>query len=162
MGRFDERMIGVGPFFVRHCRPARLYQRRDVAGSQQSVGFRELGVHAVAPCKAVHCSGATDDLAASDKAVRITNTMATPGSACPLRCRIAIPLASWHTGRRTLAIADREHLFQEGCGVSQGVATFVVRPGRSHFEHPACLCCAMPHHAAGVRSARIALAGRIT
>jgi hypothetical protein len=90
-GRFDERMIGVEPFFAGHCRSARLYQRRDIAGSQQSVGFRELGVHAVAPCKTVHCSGATDDLAASDKAVRITHTMATPGAACPLRRLLARP-----------------------------------------------------------------------
>jgi hypothetical protein len=38
-GRFDTLTIGVEPSFVGHCRSARLYQRRDVASSQQSVGF---------------------------------------------------------------------------------------------------------------------------
>ena len=43
---------------------------------------------------------------------------------------------------------------------TEGGATLVVLPGRDHFEGLASLRCAMPHYAAGVRSARAGRARR--
>jgi hypothetical protein len=62
--------------------------------------------------------------------------------------------ASRHNGRCAPAKGDGEHAPDEGSGVSEGIAAFVIRPCRDHFEYPASLCCALPHHAAGVRSSR--------
>jgi hypothetical protein len=50
--------------------------------------------------------------------------------------------ATRHTGRRAPAIADREHLSDEGSGICEGLAAFVVRSGCDHFgrcDH-ACSC----------------------
>ena len=62
---------------------AKLDPMRDVARGQQSVGYRELRVYAVAHCRTIHCSGATGDQAASHKKVWIAHTLATLRSECP-------------------------------------------------------------------------------